>query len=52
MGILTKLFGGEDGIRKAMRDSYEKHVRLAKKGKLSSEDPPHNIGLYGALGSR
>jgi tetratricopeptide (TPR) repeat protein len=52
MGIFTKFFGGADGIREAMRDSYEKHVRLAKEGKIPSTDPPHSVGLYGALCSR
>lgn len=52
MGILTKVFGGADGIREAMRDSYEKHARLAREGRIPSTDPPHSIGLYGALGSR
>jgi hypothetical protein len=52
MGVLTKLFGGADGIREAMRDSYERHVRLAKEGRIPTTDQPHSIGLYGALASR
>ena len=52
MGVLTKFFGGADGIREAMRDSYEKHARSAREGRIPSTDPPHSVGLYGALGSR
>jgi hypothetical protein len=49
MGLFTKLFGGADGIREAMRESYQMHVKLARQKSL---DFPHAIGLYGALGSR
>lgn len=52
MGIWTKLFGGADGIRETMRESYDKHIRLAQKGRVPSTGTPHSIGLYGALGSR
>lgn len=41
MGFLTKLFGGADGIRETMRESYLKHVRLAQEGSIGSDDPPH-----------
>ena len=50
MGFLTKLFGGADGIREAMRESYAKHVLLARE--RAASDPPHAVGLYGALASR
>jgi hypothetical protein len=52
MGILTKLLGGADGCREAMRESYERHLRLAKQGKVAALGSPHSFGLYGALGSR
>jgi len=48
--IFPKTFA--DGCREAMRKSYEKHVRLAKQGKIAASGSPHSIGLYGALGSR
>jgi hypothetical protein len=49
MGLFNKIFGGADGCRECMRESYEKHVRLAK---TNSPDSPHAFGLYGALASR
>ena len=49
MGLFTKLFGGADGCRETMRESYEKHAKLARQ---SGMDSPHAFGLYGALGSR
>lgn len=53
MGILTKLFGGAEGCREAMCESYQKHVQLARAGKITFFDQsPHSLGLYGALGSR
>ena len=52
MGIWTKLFGGADGIREVMRESYDKHVRLSQRGEIPLADLPHSLGLYGALGSR
>lgn len=52
MGFWKKLFGGADGCREAMRESYDKHVRLAAQGRIPTEDSPHVIGLYGTLGSR
>ena len=46
------IFGAE-GIRDAIRKSYEKHYELAQQGKLpTSADDPHYAGLFGALGSR
>jgi len=46
------IFGAE-GIRDAMRKSYDKHYELARQGKLpTSSDDPHYAGLFGALGSR
>jgi len=52
MGLWKKLFGGAEGCREARRDSYEKHVRLARQGRIPTEDLPHTVGLYGALASR
>lgn len=52
MGLWNKLFGGADGCREAMRESYEKHVRLARQRQLAAGGSPHASGLYGALGSR
>lgn len=52
MGFMKKLFGGADGIREAMRESYTKHLQLAQERAVSSDGTPHAIGLYGALGSR
>lgn len=49
MGLFKKLFGGADGIRESMRNSYKKHTKLARQ---SGMDDPHAVGLYGALGSR
>lgn len=51
MGFFTKIFGGADGIREAMRDSYDKHVRLAQ-GQGVQSDSLTAVGLFGALGSR
>lgn len=46
------MFGGADGIRETMGESYNKHVRLAMQGRSPTQDPPHVVGLYGALGTR
>lgn len=54
MGLLTKIFGGADGCREAMHESYAKHVQVARQGKagVANIDDAHYVGLYGALGSR
>ena len=55
MGLLKKLFGGADGIRETMRESYDQHVlfgRLAKHTPGVENVSPHHAGLYGALGTR
>ena len=54
MGLWTKIFGGADGCREAMHESYAKHVQMARQGISGVEniDDAHYIGLYGALGSR
>ncbi|MDM8008897.1 MAG: hypothetical protein QUV05_22385 [Phycisphaerae bacterium] len=52
MGILNKLFGGADGIRETIVESYVKHRELAESGMIPSSDDPHRTGLYGALASR
>ena len=49
MGFFNKLFGGADGIRETMRESYDKH-RQVHAGLESFT--PHERGLYGALASR
>ncbi len=41
-----------EGCREAMRLSYQKHLRQARQGMVPSDDPPHYVGLYGALASR
>ncbi len=51
IGLWNQLFGGADGCREAMRDSYAKHVRLAKNVHEVRESS-HAMGLYGALGAR
>jgi hypothetical protein len=48
MGLWTKLFGGAEGCREAMRESYQKHVRLTRQKKINTSSP-HEAGLYGAL---
>lgn len=48
MGIFTKLFGGAEGIREAMRESYEKHYKLAQVHEFPGLSP-HEAGLLGAL---
>jgi len=52
MGMWTKLFGGAEGCHQAMRESYERHFQLARDGRNPTTDPPHNVGLFGALASR
>ena len=53
MGMWNKLFGGAEGCREAMCQSYEKHVRLAaRQGNFDGVDSPHSRGLYGALETR
>ena len=46
MGLFKQLFGGVDGYREVVRESYERHVDKARK---SGMDYPHAVGLYGAL---
>lgn len=50
--ILRNL-GKPEGRREAMRMSYQKHVGLAKSGRMPTvaDDPPEHIGLFGALKS-
>lgn len=52
MGLWDKLFGIAESCREAMRDSYAKHVRLAKDKQSQVGESPHVLGLYGALGTR
>jgi len=48
-----KNINNAEGIRETMRMSYDKHFKLAMKGKIPlSGETPHRIALYGALGSR
>lgn len=45
--------GSPDATRKAMLQSYEKHLNLAKAGKIPTAGmSPHYCGLYGALATR
>lgn len=42
-----------EGIREAMRMSYDKHFDLVRSGQLPANGAPHHhIGLFGALGTR
>lgn len=55
MGLwkLLKNTGNSEGIREAMRMSYDKHFNLATEGRIpGGGDDPHQTGLYGALASR
>lgn len=52
MGVWNKLFGGAEGAREAMRESYAKHVRLAREARIPAPDSPHVVGLFGALATR
>lgn len=54
MGWFKNLFNikNAEGCREAMRLSYQKHLRLARQGMVPTDDSPHYVGLYGALGSR
>ena len=49
MGFFKKIFGGADGIRETIRESYDEH-RQMQAG--SDSFSPHHRGLYGALASR
>ena len=51
---LMKNINNAEGIREAMRMSYDKHLRLATKGKIDflTATTPHQCALYGALGAR
>jgi hypothetical protein len=49
MGFFSKLFGGAEGTRETMRESYHTH-REMRAG--SDSRSPHEQGLYGALESR
>lgn len=42
--------GSAEGIREAMRMSFDKHVRQAEQGRIGG--PPLHAGLYGALATR
>lgn len=45
-------FGGAEGIRQAMRRSYEKHRAMAENGQAPISEAPHHLALFGALGTR
>lgn len=51
MGIFNKIFGGADGIRETVRETYLAQKELGRKQGVKSEDIEYR-GLYGALGSR
>ena len=48
MGFFAKLFGGPEGTRKTVRESYQHHRRTANGPHSLSA---HERGLYGALAS-
>jgi hypothetical protein len=51
---LMKNRNNAEGIREAMRMSYDKHLNLAIEGKMHSftPTPPEWLPLYGALSTR
>lgn len=53
-GRLRSFFtlGGSESIRTAMRKSYEQHRVMAENGHAPISEPPHHLGLFGALGTR
>lgn len=53
MGFFKLLFKSfPDGCREAMRQSYQKHYDLAQRGLAPTTGDPHEMGLFGALGTR
>jgi hypothetical protein len=54
MGVLNKMFGGANGIRESMQESYVKHRKLVESGQAQVADvsDAHFMGLYGALNTR
>lgn len=52
MGFWNKLFGGADGIRESMRETYAYRYQKAQECPPASGDTPHQFALYQALGSR
>ena len=53
MGWLRLLFKSfPDGCREAMRQSYQKHYDLARRGLAPTTSDPHHAGLFGALCTR
>lgn len=52
VGLFNKLFGGANGVRESMRDSYAQHIALVSSGRLGAPNGPHAAGLFGALSSR
>jgi hypothetical protein len=53
MSLWQALQSGPDGIRAAMRLSYEKHMKKAVKGTIGvGTDSFHSTAMFGALGSR
>ena len=55
MGLLDMLknLNNAEGIREAMRMSYDKHLKKAYSGAISAPDTtPAQSALYGALGTR
>lgn len=52
MGLWNTVFGGADGCRQAVRDTYAKYVRLAKNGQSPGRESLHAVGLHEALSAR
>jgi hypothetical protein len=52
MGLFNRIFGGADGIRESMRDSYFEHVKHARSQGESDALEAHHAGLYGAFATR
>jgi hypothetical protein len=53
MSFWQRLQGNAAGIRAAMRDSYQKHLKKARLGQIGvGTDPPHATAMFGALGTR
>jgi hypothetical protein len=48
---MLRIAGTPEGCRESTRLSYDKHMRLALKGKKKTDDSPHHTALYGALGT-
>jgi hypothetical protein len=55
MGLwnLIRNLNNAEGIREAMRQSFDKHLRLAREGRAGNRDvTPLQVALFGAMASR